>query len=172
MYSTSAINTIKNILVKKNQTLAVAESVTSGHLQAALSLADGATLFFQGGITAYNLGQKSRHLKINPIEAESCNCVSENITRQMAVQTLSMFSSEWAVAITGYAAPIPEIGIHDLFAFIAVAHRNEIVMSKRITASKKSIFDCQVYYAEQTLEEFAKLLQAKSINGQPILSEH
>jgi nicotinamide-nucleotide amidase len=172
MYNQSVINTIKNILVKRNQTLAVAESVTSGHLQAALSLADGATLFFQGGITAYNLGQKSRHLKVNPILAESCNCVSEKITQQMAVRTLELFSSEWAIAITGYAAPVPEIGIHDLYAFISIANEGQVVMSKKITAQKQDLFDCQLWFTQQTLEEFSKILQLKNIQTRPMLSEH
>jgi nicotinamide-nucleotide amidase len=172
MYNESVINTIKNILVKKNQTLAVAESVTAGHLQAALSLADGATLFFQGGITAYNLGQKARHLKVNPIQAESCNCVSEKVTQQMSLQALKLFACEWAIAITGYAATVPEIGINDLFAFISIAYRDQVVISKKITAPKQSIFDCQVYFAQQTLDHFARMLETKISQAPALLSEH
>src|SRR5688500_4156368 len=111
MYNIKQIAAIKDYMLTHHQTLAVAESVTSGHLQAAISLANGATEFFQGGITAYNLGQKSRHLKIEPISASACNCVSEKITEEMAIHALELFSSDWALATTGYAAPIPELGI-------------------------------------------------------------
>lgn len=140
MYNRSLINIIKANLVKKHHTLAVAESVTSGHLQAAFSLADGATQFFQGGLTAYNLGQKSRHLKINPIQADASNCVSEVITKEMALSALELFSCEWSIAITGYAAPIPEIGIRDLYAFVAIAYQNEVVLSKKNFCSKPEHF--------------------------------
>ena len=79
LYDENLVNTIKDILCQRKQTIAVAESVTAGHLQAALSSAVEASHFFQGGITAYNLGQKCRHLQVNPISAEGCNCVSEEV---------------------------------------------------------------------------------------------
>lgn len=64
LYNIDTLNKIKDFLIEGKQTLAVAESVTSGHLQAAFSAATLASKFFQGGITAYNIGQKSRHLFI------------------------------------------------------------------------------------------------------------
>ncbi len=84
MYDEQVIQSIKKILLQRRQTIAVAESVTAGHLQVALASAENASQFFQGGITAYNLGQKSRHLKIEPIHAEGCNCVSDKIAIEMA----------------------------------------------------------------------------------------
>ncbi len=51
------------ILLKKRKTLAVAESVTAGNLQAALSLATYAQLFFQGGITMW-IGIEQNSLRI------------------------------------------------------------------------------------------------------------
>ena len=65
------LNRIKDILIRRNETLAVGESVTSGILQTAFATAMDASKFYQGGITAYNLGQKSRHLHINSIHAEA-----------------------------------------------------------------------------------------------------
>ena len=148
-------------MLKKNQTLAVAESVTSGHLQAAFSLADGATDFFQGGITAYNLGQKARHLKVDPIHALYSNCVSDRIAEEMALQALSLFSSDWAIAITGYAAPIPELDIRNLFAYYSIAFKNKIVLSKKITAGNVGIYEVQVFYTETVLKEFHIYLKGK-----------
>jgi nicotinamide-nucleotide amidase len=52
------LNAISNILIKRNETLAVAESVTAGMLMTTLSLSPDATRFFQDVITAYNLGQR------------------------------------------------------------------------------------------------------------------
>ena len=75
---------IGEALISSKQTIAVAESVTAGHLQACLSLADKALEFFQGGITAYNIGQKTKHLGVNPIHALATNCVSEKIAGEMA----------------------------------------------------------------------------------------
>jgi nicotinamide-nucleotide amidase len=172
MYNTNVINSIKEILLKRKQTLAVAESVTSGHLQAAFSLADGASLFFQGGITAYNLGQKARHLHVDPIVAESCNCVSDKVTEQMALHAAELFSCDWTIAITGYAAPVPEIGVKDLFAFVAFSNKGKVALAKKIIAEKQNLFDCQIFFTEQVLLEFEKLLKNNQVSSKPILSEH
>jgi PncC family amidohydrolase len=152
MYDLKIISAIKDYLVKNNHTLSVAESVTAGHLQAALSLADGATDFFQGGITTYNLGQKSRHLGVDPIYGLKCNCVSEITSRQMALGSLSLFTSNWAIAITGYAAPVSELGIDELFAHYAIAFDGSIVLSKKIVTEEKGVRQVQLFYTDSVLK--------------------
>lgn len=86
------IQSIGNILIERQQSIAVAESVTSGHMQAALSTAPDAAKFYQGGITAYNLGQKSRHLHVEPIHATASNCVSDQVAHEMAMYKLQIVS--------------------------------------------------------------------------------
>jgi PncC family amidohydrolase len=104
-YNVAVINKIKKILVEKEQTIAVAESVTSGHLQAGFSLTKEAMQFFQGGMTAYNLGQKARHFHVDPIHAFRYNCVSETVANDMSREVAKIFSSDWGISITGYASP-------------------------------------------------------------------
>src|SRR5688572_31469658 len=103
LYNEEAIENIKAILVDRELTLSVAESVTSGHLQAALSSAKDATKFFQGGITTYNAGQKCRHLNIEPISALENNCVTEKVACEMAAQVSRLFISDVGISSTGYA---------------------------------------------------------------------
>ena len=82
--SASMLRSIRASLLKRKETVSVAESVTSGLLQSAFAAIPDASLFFQGGLTAYNLGQKAKHLAIEPIHAEKVNCVSQQIADQMA----------------------------------------------------------------------------------------
>ena len=152
VYNLKDISGIRDFMLSRNQTVAVAESVTSGHLQAALSLAVDASKFFQGGITAYNLGQKARHLHVNPIHATTCNSVSEKIADEMALQAIALFSSDWSVGITGYASPLPELGIRDLFAFYAIAFRHNIVHRGRAEAAAREPYEVQVFYAAEVLK--------------------
>jgi len=77
----------KRLLAKK-QTIAVAESVTSGLLQFAFSSMENAADFYQGGITAYNIAQKFKHLTVEPLHALSVNCVSAKVAEQMAKKCL------------------------------------------------------------------------------------
>ena len=162
MYNMADIASIKNYMVAHRQTLAVAESVTSGNLQVAFSLADQATQFYQGGITTYNVGQKARHLNVNPIHALACNSVSEKVTEEMAIHALSLFSSDWSVAITGYAAPVPELGIKDLFAFYAIAFGGKVVQTKKIDAPHLGIYEAEVCFTGVVLHELSNFLIGRS----------
>lgn len=158
MYRMTDINAIKDYMLMHNETIAVAESVTSGLLQAAFSQPENATKFFQGGITAYNLGQKFRHLNVEPIHANSCNCVSEKIAGEMAREVCRVFSSDWGVSVTGYAAAIPELNIDDLFAFYSIAFSGEILVTKRIETERPILLEAQLDYVDMIIADFVKLL--------------
>jgi Uncharacterized protein (competence- and mitomycin-induced) len=161
LYDENIINNIKDLLSKKKETLSVAESVTAGHLQAAFSSAIEAAQFFQGGITAYNAGQKTKHLNIEPIAALEDDCVTEKVACEMALQANKMFISDYAIAITGYATKMPEKGLNDLFAFFAIAFKREILLTKKIITNKERV-DAQVDYTNQVIKEFEKLLTSKA----------
>lgn len=137
-----------SLLISKKNTIAVAESATSGNVQMAFSLAKDATRFFEGGITVYNIGQKCRHLLIEPTHAIKCNCVSKKIADQMALQVIRLFSSHYGIGITGYASPVPEQNIHKLFAHISIAKHEKIILSKKVNAKTEEPFAVQQFYAE------------------------
>jgi nicotinamide mononucleotide (NMN) deamidase PncC len=84
--------------------------------------------------------------------------VSGQIAEEMALQCLSFFTSDWGIAITGYAAPVPELKIADLFAFYSVTFRGKVVLSKKLTAKKEDLYRVQVYYTERVLNEFREYL--------------
>ena len=157
-YNLTVINKIKTILVKKEQTVAVAESVTSGHLQAGFSLAKEAMQFYQGGMTTYNLGQKARHFHVDPIHAVRCNCVSQKIAADMAKGVAKIFSSDWGIAITGYASPDPEHGVKDLFTFYSFSFRDEEVKTGRISVEKSQQKKAQLFYANAIYQIFLEIL--------------
>lgn len=161
LYDEEVINKIKNLLSPFNQTISVAESVTAGHLQAALSSAVEASEFFQGGITVYNLGQKCRHLQVEPIDAEACDCVGEQVTCTMALNVVKLFTSHYSIAITGYAAKMPEKGLFDLYAWYAIAFNNEILLCEKITTDSERV-DAQVDYTRQVLDKFLTLLSNRN----------
>jgi len=104
-------------------TLAVAESLTSGRLQARVGAISGASNFFLGGLTAYSLEQKVALLGVERRAAAAVNCVSAAVAEQMARGVCERFGSDLGVATTGYAEPSPEFGIAVPRAWWAVAHR-------------------------------------------------
>ena len=159
LYDEKVINAIKDLLNGQQKTVAVAESVTAGHLQAALSSAVEASLFFQGGITAYNLGQKCRHLAVDPIGANATDCVDERVARTMALGAAGLFTSDYSLAITGYASKMPEKGLHNLYAYFAIAANGRVVLSERITTDTERV-EAQVDYTRQVLQKFLRWLQS------------
>jgi PncC family amidohydrolase len=142
-------------MVKRNETIAVAESVTAGLLQTAISQAEFASEFYQGGITVYNLAQKYRHLKVEPIHAESVNCVSEKVTAEMALEVCELFNSQWGIGVTGYATPVPE-SKKKVFAFYAISHNKKIVAKGKLAPKKDEPFDMQVHYVRAVLDALVR----------------
>lgn len=130
---------LRELLLLKKQTVAVAESVTAGHLQVAFSMAENALEFFQGGITTYNLAQKSKHLHVDPIHALSCNSVSEEVAAEMAKHVRLLFMSDWGIAVTGYASSVPEKNIYQLFACYSFYFRDKEMTSNSYCRKSFSI---------------------------------
>lgn len=118
------IRELKALFLREpRRTLAVAESVTCGHLQAAIGAISGASAFFLGGVTAYTLDEKVRHLGVDRLAAAKVDCVSDEIARQMARGACALFGSDVGVATTGYAEPSPAAGVTNPFACWAIAVR-------------------------------------------------
>jgi len=117
-------------------TLAVAESLTCGRLQARVGAISGASDFFLGGITAYQLEQKVKHLGVSRVVAEPVNSVSAAVAEQMAQGACTLFGSDLGLATTGYAEPSAEWNVAQPFAWWGLAHRradgNFALLSRRV----------------------------------------
>jgi nicotinamide-nucleotide amidase len=163
MFNQHIIFSIRDQILQRKETIAVAESVTSGLVQAAFATAPDASQFYQGGITAYNIGQKYRHLLVEPIHAQSCNCVSDQVAVGMALNVCGLFSSDWGLGITGYAVPAPESG-NQLFAYYAIAYKGRLLANEKITVAEGLPMDVQIYYVNHLLETLNNCLK-KVIRG-------
>ena len=149
------LNKIGSMIIKQGHTVAVAESVTAGLIQNIFANVENASIFFQGGITAYNIHQKCTHLFMDPVHAIGNNCVSEKIAEEMAVGICKSFKSTWGLAVTGYASPIPEQGLEDLYACYAFCFRNEIVKHETVRAAlHASPGKVQQFYMKTVVEDF------------------
>lgn len=128
---------LKDLMLRSPRlTLSVAESLTCGRLQARIGAISGASNFFLGGITAYQLDQKVKHLKVDRKEAEAVNGVSAAVVEQMALGACTLFGSDLALATTGYAEPSAEWNVVQPFAWWGMAHRREdgsfALLSRRV----------------------------------------
>jgi nicotinamide-nucleotide amidase len=159
IYSLEDIEVIRDHLLERHETVAAAESVTAGHLQAALSLAENARQLFQGGVTVYNVGQKCRQLRVEPVHALECNGVSPLVAEQLASHVADLFCSHFGIGITGYAAPVPEKGIGQPFAFFCIYGKGRALGAGRMEGPDKEAMQVQVYYANRVLRAFREVLE-------------
>lgn len=144
-------------------TLAVAESMTVGNVQARIGVISGASEFFLGGLTAYSLDQKVRHLGVDRAAAKRVNSVSAEVAEQMARGVCALFSSDLGIATTGYAEPSPDDGVIDPFAWWALAHRRRgrfvAVRSGRVECVKANRAEAQAIVADAVLAELCAYLR-------------
>ena len=87
----------------QGRTIAVAESLTSGNIQAAIGSVSGASSYFLGGVTAYSIDQKVALLGVERAVAAPVNCVSEAVVRQMVAGIRRLTGADVGIATTGYA---------------------------------------------------------------------
>lgn len=121
-----AMSELKDLMLRRPRlTLAVAESLTCGHVQAGIGAISGASDFFLGGITAYTLDQKVRHLGVDRAAAAAVNSVSAAVAEQMARGAATLFGADLGLATTGYAEPAPDKGVAVPFAWWGLARHTD-----------------------------------------------
>ncbi|MBW7676335.1 CinA family protein [Chryseobacterium chendengshani] len=139
---------ISECLINSNETIAIAESVTSGMLQLAFSQMPNASMSYKGGMTSYTLNEKVRLLRVDKSEAEKCDCVSEKIAETMALNVAKLFESDWSIATTGYCTP-GRNSDYNVYAYYSIAYKGEIILSKKLELHPKTqALNAQLYYTE------------------------
>lgn len=154
---------LKPLISPLRLTLAAAESMTCGRVQTTIGAESGASEYFLGGITAYSLDQKVRHLGVDRAAAAKVNSVSAAVAEQMAQGACRLFGSDLAVATTGYAEPSKADRVTDPFAYWALAHKSRrggfvAVRSGRVECPGASRTDAQQIVAEAVVAELAAYL--------------
>lgn len=157
LFDKKTLESIGKKILKKKQTVAVAESVTSGLLQFAFSNIPDASSFYQGGITAFNIGQKFKHLQVEPLHALSVNCVSQKVANEMAAEICSRFSSDWGIGITGYASSVPESG-NKVFAFYSIVYKNKLKAKGKMNPAASDPADIQREYVKTVMKNLLRLI--------------
>lgn len=147
-FQQSLLDYISTSLITMNETVSIAESVTSGLIQLAFSQMANAKLFYKGGITTFTLPEKVQFLDINQIEVKENGFETQKMADTMAVKVAESFGTDWGIASTGYAASVRNSGFK-VYSFCSFSYKGEIVLSKRIELHDKTqALDAQLYYTE------------------------
>ncbi len=96
---------VGRLLASAGQTLCTAESCTGGMIGTLVTDVPGSSQYFRGGIIAYADAVKEGVLGVQRADLEAHGAVSEAVARQMADTAVSLFGSDYAIAVTGVAGP-------------------------------------------------------------------
>ena len=155
---------LKRLLLRAPRlTLATAESVTCGHVQARIGAVSDASEYFLGGLTAYSLEQKVRHLGVDRAHARRVNCVSQRVAVEMAQGAGRLFGADLAVATTGYAEPSRADGVKAPMAWWALSHRRRgggaVMISGRVEMPGATRVEAQELVTQEVLAALVAYLR-------------
>ncbi|MGH9487763.1 MAG: competence/damage-inducible protein A [Terriglobales bacterium] len=101
----SLAEVVAALLVKRGESLAVAESCTGGLLGERITEVAGATAFFTGGVVSYADAVKQQVLGVPGATLGRWGAVSAPTARAMAEGVRARLHSDWGISITGIAGP-------------------------------------------------------------------
>jgi len=121
---------IVQLLTKRNQTLATAESCTGGLLANRITNVPGASKIFMAGYVCYANRAKADMLDVDPKLIEAHGAASEPVARVLAERARTCAESDYALATTGIAGPTggsPEKPVGTVYVGLASAESKTIV---------------------------------------------
>ena len=98
-------NEIGKKLIKANQTLGLAESITGGLLSSRFTSFSGSSNYFKGSIVAYSSSIKENILGVKLGTIKKHSVVSSNVANEMAIEAKKILGSDYAISTTGNAGP-------------------------------------------------------------------
>ena len=102
---TSIQDQISKKLQNQHCFLSVVESCTGGAIAGEITILEGASSYFKGGMIAYATQIKTDVLGVDSTLIEKHSVVSQPVAEAMALQSNTVFESQYAIATTGVAGP-------------------------------------------------------------------
>jgi PncC family amidohydrolase len=96
---------VAELLKRRRETLAVAESSAGGLISAALVAVPGASAYYLGGTIVYTAASRSALLRMERVEIENMRSATEPMARLLAHRVRANLGATWGVAETGAAGP-------------------------------------------------------------------
>ena len=131
---------IVGLLTQRQQTVAVAESLTGGLLGAAITTVPGASVVFRGGVIAYATDLKAALLGVPAALLAERGAVDPDVAGAMAAGVAQRLGATAGVATTGVAGPDPADGKPPGTVHIAVcAGGGAVVQTLALSGSRDEI---------------------------------
>ena len=101
----TTLTMVAELLIARQQMLAVAESCTGGWLAKVCTDLPGSSRWFERGFVTYSNEAKHELLDVGNETLDKFGAVSEQTVQEMVVGTLQHSHAHWSIAISGVAGP-------------------------------------------------------------------
>ena len=138
---------IQNLMIQKNYTLSLAESITGGSLAVHLTSLAGSSKYFLGSVVAYSNDLKIKILGVDPQLIKEKGAVSPEVAIALVSGVKKLTGSDFALAVTGIAGPdggTPEKPVGTVWGAIAVPGKEPYAFKIGFRGSRKMITDWSV----------------------------
>lgn len=96
---------LKNLLIKKQVSVATAESCTGGYLAHQFTSIPGSSRYFMGSCVAYHNEVKEKVLGVKHETLEQHGAVSRQTVEEMVSGAVKLYGADYAIATSGIAGP-------------------------------------------------------------------
>jgi PncC family amidohydrolase len=98
---------IAGLLIRREETVSVAEATAGGLVSAALLWVPGASRYYAGGGVVYTLNSRTVLAGIEPIDPATYQGTTAEMVADMAESMRRRLGSTWCIAESGLAGPTP-----------------------------------------------------------------
>lgn len=130
-----AASRLVHLAVERGVTLSCAESLTAGMVSSNIAAVPGASAVLLGGAVTYTNQIKERLLSVSGKTIQEVTEVSYEVAQQMASGACSLFGSDYAVSLTGYAGPGGGTDVNPVGTVYIGLCSSDGVLSKRFAFS-------------------------------------
>jgi len=112
---------VHELLQRRGETVATAESLTGGQLAARLTAVPGASRSYLGGVVSYATSVKIEVLGVPADLVERHGVISAPCASAMAERVAALTGAGWGLATTGVAGPDPQEGHPPGTVYVGIA---------------------------------------------------
>ncbi|UCF64403.1 MAG: competence/damage-inducible protein A [bacterium] len=115
------------LLSERQETVAVAESLTGGLIQDKITNISGSSAYYMGGVVAYSNEAKERLLMVKENTLENHGAVSKEVAAEMAQGIQKQFQTDLGISTTGIAGPTGATATKPIgLVYIGVAYHSKV----------------------------------------------
>ena len=138
---TAIARQVHEMLLRRGETVAVAESLTGGLMSAALTDSPGASATFRGGVVVYSTDLKALLAGVPLDLLEDRGAVDPDVAVALAVGARRRLGASWGIGLTGVAGPDRQEGhpVGTVHVGLAAPGGHRVVRSLSLSGDRDGI---------------------------------